>query len=158
MSVRAILTANLVGRETLNVKLAQMGEKIVEASKRGMLRAILKLQKYIVTVKLQGGNPLHHRTGNLQRATVYTEPVEQSGVITATVGTSNLAPYGKVHEYGGTFSIPEHSRTSVLGNVFTVRQHSATYPERSYLRSSLAENRQMIYDAIEEEILKGVKA
>ena len=158
MSIRAILTANITGRDSLNLKLSETGANIVTSTKRGLLRAVLKLQRYIVTVKLQGGNPLHHRTGNLQRATVYTEPIENNGVITATVGTSNLAPYGFVHEYGGTFSIPAHARTSVLGKVYTVREHSATFSERSYLRSSLAENKDMILEAIENEILKAVSS
>lgn len=90
-------------------------------------------------------------------------------------GGEAASGYGAIHEYGGTFQIPEHtrrigydrdsSRVRLLGRLkairgevetygeSTVRAHSATYPERSFLRSTLAENR----DEVNEGLMRGIK-
>jgi phage gpG-like protein len=153
-----MITVRMEGLDRLTVSMIETGEKITTTVKGSLLRTVIKLQRYIVTKKLQGGSPLHHRTGNLQRATVYTEPVQNSdGSIVVTVGTSNLAPYGRVHEFGGQFTIREHLRTSKNGKSFTVRAHLANFPERSYLRSSLAENKAQIQKDMEEAIRKALQ-
>ncbi len=116
-----------------------------------MLRIVIGLQRYVILNKLEG-QALHHRTGNLERSVVYSEPEESGGVISATVGVTDLAPYGRIHEYGGTVDVREHMATSRNGNPYMVRAHTATFPERSFLRTSLSENEGSITEQIQQAV------
>jgi phage gpG-like protein len=119
-----------------------------------MARITIGLQSYIVSQKLQG-QVLHHRTGNLGR-NVAQEVREDTHGITGIVGVGRTAYYGKVHEYGGSFMVREHVRTSKLGNQFSVRAHMATYPERSFMRTALAEKAVEIRAKIAEAVELGL--
>lgn len=90
-------------------------------------------------------------------------------------GKAYAASYARINEYGGTFTIPSHTRrvgydkygdrARLLNKLHgiahgvdnfsetTVKEHSATYPERSFLRSAVAENRDMVTG----EIMRGLK-
>lgn len=146
------LSMEITGAADLKVRLEKSSQNILTGATKGVLRAVIQLQRYIVLNKLRSGTPLHQRSGNLIRNTNYTEPVNENGIISATVGTSNLAPYGKVHEYGGQITIREQTRVSKKGKEFTVRSHIANYPERSYLRSALQERQSQIVQAIQKAI------
>lgn len=105
--------------------------------------------------RLRGGNPLHQRTGHLERSTVFR--MEQSpGIVTGIVAVGKEAPYGKVHEYGGTFTIREHEATSRRGNRFTVREHSATFPERSFMRAGLTDRADAIIAGMRKAALEAI--
>lgn len=109
------------------------------AIKRAMLptmnRLAVKLQRKVKDEKLNG-QVLHRRTRVLAWS-IYQDVLDRGDMITGIVGTP--IKYGKLHEYGGTVTVKEHMRRSRSGEYHRVRQHSATYPERSFLRSSLAE-------------------
>lgn len=151
-----MIRIEFIGRDTFGIKLQQTGGTIVAAVKRSILQSVMQLHRYIVSVKLQG-NPLNYRTGNLTRATYFTQPIDNNGVISATVETSSeLAPYGFVHEYGGTFSIREHLRRGPSGGMFTVREHMATFPERSYLRAGLQDIQDVFGSNMSTEIQKAL--
>lgn len=118
----------------------------------------IEQQSYVREQKLSG-NPLHQRSGDLSNSIHST--VEESprgfAVFVFSLGGREgrlVVPYAKVHEFGGTFTIPEHERrvaapSALVGKpkvrgfkavtVQTVREHTATYPERSFLRSSQLE-------------------
>ncbi|HXN32447.1 MAG TPA: hypothetical protein VN894_11315 [Polyangiaceae bacterium] len=110
-----------------------MRKAVSDAVKREWFR----VQIAVVKQKLSG-DPLHRVTGvlassiNVGGAQTATSFDETETSITARIGTR--VRYGAVHELGGTFQIPEHGR---LGHM--VRAHSATFPQRSFLRSTLAE-------------------
>lgn len=143
------------GAEQVLVFLQGSAEKFQGAMERAFARIAVRLQNYIVTQKLRGP-VLHYRTGNLARSV--TQRVEQQGnQISAIVQAGGLAPYAGVHEYGGTFTIPEHMSASRLGTKFLVRQHTATYPERSYMRTSLEENVEMYIDEVNKAVEETVK-
>ena len=88
--------------------------------------------------------------------------------------------YARVHEYGGTFNVPAHERrigynsdserVKLLGKLggfskkvatystTMVRAHTVTYPERSFLRSSLSEQKKNIVKELKlsmDEALSG---
>jgi phage gpG-like protein len=133
----------------------QVGRKIEESVERAMLRIVIQLQSDIRRNKLQG-DPLHQRTGNLSREITTNDPRSDGGDILGIVGVARTAPYGEVHEMGGTFTIPEHMSTSRLGNRFSVRAHEATFPARSFLRSTLREQESGIREAIAKAVAQAL--
>jgi hypothetical protein len=103
------------------------------------------------------GDVLHVRSGKLLRS-AHNQVIQTSTVIRGTVQAGALAPYGYVHEYGGTFTIPAHLSASRLGKQFTVRKHQATFPERAYMRPSLAENHQALLDMTSRAVADSTRA
>jgi phage gpG-like protein len=131
------------------------GQRLMTSLNRQMTRIVVELQSYIRIKKLVGGNPLHQRTGNLSRAITYQVQQDTDG-ITGFVGVDRTANYGAVHEYGGTFTVREHIAMSKKGNPYNVRAHSATYPQRSFLRSSLSENQANIVKQLTEAVNEAI--
>lgn len=142
------------------------GPQIIQAVLRKMNVLMLELQAKIVGEKLQG-QVLKHRTGKLAGSIrVVPAVVQGSSVIGEVQGGGGPAFYGRVHEYGGTFNIPAHERKlgAVRGKMKArlaggmVRSHTAVFPERSFMRTSLEEMRQQIFDglttAVSEELQK----
>lgn len=168
--------------ERVEAKLKSVGPRLLRELLPAMNAQMLALESYVKTRKLEG-DPLHHRTGKLQSSVQALPAVVDAGVIAGGVYQAQaVAPYGIVHEYGGTFEIPEHTRrigfdargrrvklltrhglvsqrkqiASVGEGI--VRAHTATFPERSFMRSSLLENADKILEAMEQaltEVLKG---
>jgi len=126
---------------------------------------MLELQAKIVGEKLQG-QVLAHRSGKLAGSIrVVPAIVEGTSVVGIVQGAGGPAFYGRVHEFGGTFDIPTHQRKvgatkekirARLGG--TVRAHTATFPQRSFMRTSLEEMRGRIFEgmtaAVSEELAK----
>lgn len=139
-------------------------ERVEESVYRTMLKIVIRLQRHVVMNKLQG-QVLHHRTGHLQHSVTFKVDRE-TGEVTGIVGVGKEAPYGKVHEYGGTFEIPEHlahwvkgpghGRTAHLAS-WTVRSHSATFPARSFLRTSLDDERPQIFEDLQHAVVEPLK-
>jgi phage gpG-like protein len=137
-------------------RLAQFGPRLQAGVERSIRQIVIQGQSEIVRDKLHGGNPLFARSGNLSRAV--QQSVEADGdAITGTIGVDRTAPYGAVHEYGGTFDVREHIATSKLGKQFTVKAHSVTYPERSFMRSWLSENRTKLVAQVEQAALEAAR-
>ena len=155
---------------------------LVTEAMRNKLNAVnIDLQNYIVTEKLQG-DPLQQRRGGRGLAgSIRMQPAEVEGdVVSGEVeGGGGTTFYGKYHEYGGTFDVPEHERRSgftkegertalltktgmTRKNVFLVetgmvKAHTITFPVRSFMRSSLDENREQIIAGLRETLM-GVMA
>ena len=82
-------------------------------------------------------------------AEITTQVTDSGDRITGTI-TAGGTPYARIHEYGGTVHTPElfpvhakalHWVAKGGGDVFTrhTRAHDTRIPERSYLRSALAQ-------------------
>lgn len=103
------------------------------------------LANYVVQSKLDG-QVLHVRSGNLRRSIAQQTDAEGSAVRTRVGVMSGPAlAYAAIHEYGATFT----------RSVFWGRQglpRTVVYPERSYLRTSLADQRQAIAQKIREAV------
>ena len=94
------------------------------------------------------GQVLNVRSGDL-RASIFENVVTTSTSVTGTVGSSGDVKYAAIHEYGGT--IPAHdivpNKAMALAFIWQGKQRffrrvhipDVQMPERSYLRSSLAE-------------------
>lgn len=146
-----LIQAVVVGGDELAARLDQGAQGFVLALQDGIGRAVLRVQGRVKD-KLSG-EVLQVRTGRLRRS--ITEVVETSGDrVEGTVGTN--AEYAAIHEYGytGPVNVMESLRTSKLGNVFPVRAHvrNVDMPERSFIRSALAELQPDIRAFIEQAV------
>ena len=134
---------------------------------------VARLEAYVKGGKLTG-QALHVRTGALRRS-IGGVVTESGDTIEGRVGIFGgpTLPYGRAHEFGfeGIVTVKEHLRhikkqTGSFGRgekrfatgVTTVRAHTAhlRIPERSFLRSALAElgpaATQVIADAVNEAV------
>ena len=130
----------------------------------------IQLQAFVKSRKLSGASPkskaagestgigkyagqaLGVRTGRLRRS--ITQRIKETATeVDGIVGT-NVA-YGRVHEYGfsGVVPVREHMRNSRNGS-HTVKAHSRSVqlPERSFLRSSLKENKAHIEQSLRDAV------
>ena len=120
----------------------------------------LQLQRHIVTDKLSG-QVLKSHTGNLKRAIVQTPAEEAGDTVTGSVGLGSEARYGLAHEFGA--HIPERHPVNAKAlhwigkggeEVFAMRAAAFDLPERSFMRSSFAEFRDRIEEAIRQSIAR----
>ena len=102
------------------------------------------------------GEVLEARSGKLRDSIVETGLRVSGGQYTD--GVASDAPYARIQEYGGRIAIPEivpknaRALAFAYGGKLTfverTRAHDVTIPERSFLRSSLAETAAMFVDAV----------
>lgn len=156
----------LVGDDKLMVRLQAMPGKVHESLVKRVAQLCVQLQGKVMD-KLNGV-VLQRRTSTLIRSItkqVIDTPVHVGGI----VGTN--VPYAKPHEYGfqGTVTVKEHLRTITqafghkikAGSVtFNVRSHSrkVDLPERSFLRSALAEMESQIKTELAEAVQECIDA
>ncbi len=130
----------------------------LDKMREAMLRGLILVQTS--TVRKLSGPVLHNVTGTLRRSIHFrTEQSDTAlkGLVGSFAGYPNprggeqAAGYARINEFGGTFTVPEHERrvTQIFGRevepfIQTVRAHTATYPERSFLRSSLRDEKKNI--------------
>jgi phage gpG-like protein len=144
--------------------LAAMPDRVRQAlsSKATMLAAALQAK---IQQKLSGG-VLNERTGALARSIIAT--IDDTGAdISVHVGPSADIKYAAIHEFGGT--IPAHeivpNKAKALAfavggkQIFAKRVNlpAVTMPERSYLRSSLAEMAGEIVEGLGEALVEAVQ-
>lgn len=150
-----MINLSLVGGTELVTKLDRMPTRLREELKVGLGRLALKLAR-LARAKVNGPL-LKRRTGALWQSingTVLEEGDKIAGV-TSVAGDAfskghKVLDYARAHEYGfhGTVSVKEHMREikqafgrSIAPRQITVRAHDMrmNLPERSFLRSSLAD-------------------
>jgi HK97 gp10 family phage protein len=155
----------LVGDKELIGKLGLVPDR-VRKSIRAKVRALaIMLENKVASEKLTG-QVLNVRTGNLRRS-IFNEVTDEGGAILGIVGSSGDVRYAAIHEFGGKIDIPEivPVKARVLAwvsggkTVFAMRAraHTVTMPERSFLRSSLAEMRDEIVEGLTEAVAEGMK-
>lgn len=143
-----MIEGTVTGDSAIVARFERLPATLREAVVAAMKREWFRIQAAVVTSKLSG-DPLHRRTGvlassiNVGGPQTASEFVDEPDEIIGRIGTK--VRYGFIHEYGGTFAIPSHDRRveARLGgkSTTTVREHQATFPERSFLRSTLEEMR-----------------
>lgn len=119
----------------------------VRTAVRRKMEAELSSLVEAVRAKLSG-EVLESKSGRLRRSIVARLSTQQ-GRDTLVVGSEGV-PYARIHEYGGTVQIPEirPRRADALRFVGSAkdvvyaartRAHEVVVPERSYLRSTVAD-------------------
>lgn len=155
-----MIKITVIGSERVAARLEAMPDRIREVLYKAILGQWYGLQAHVVQDKLSG-QVLKRRTGNLASSIhvggtdTLTTIIQTPQSIVATVGTK--VRYARIHEYGGVVNVRAHARKSVLGKTYQVRAHQATYPERSFLRSSILDRASQIRDAIQSAVQVAVK-
>lgn len=150
-------TGKVTGVSQVTAELGSLTDHTLARVTKTVTRLAIEMVAYVKGSKLSG-QVLKNRTGTLRRSITHKVTSDKSGV-NATVGT-NVA-YAAIHEYGfsGTVTVKAHTRNitqvygrAVEGVLAQVNEHSrkVNMPERSYLRSSLAEKAASIRQQIIE--------
>ncbi len=154
-----MITMMLLGDRELVAKLDAMPGRVHDGLARAVARLGFELQRKVQAEKLSG-QVLKVRTNSL-RGSINTTVTDSGSEISASVGTN--IRYGKVHEYGfdGTVGVRAHLRriTEAWGRpiaprTINVGAHSRHMhmPERSFLRSALAEMAPKIAEGLNKAV------
>ena len=146
-------------RDSAATALSAMPER-VRAALSDRANALAAELEAKIQQKLTGG-VLNARTGALARSIVATFE-DAAGNVSVSIATSGDVKYAAIHEFGGTIPpheiVPDKAKALAFAvggkRVFAARVNlpAVTMPERSYLRSSLAE----MADEIVEELTAAV--
>lgn len=150
----------------VKVWLRGMPDKVRNSLEKAVYILAEKLRSHVVRDKLLG-QVLHRRTGMLGQSIqdkVNSSPAE----VTGTVYSSGDVPYARIHEYGGKTAahIIEARNAKALSftiggkQVFAKRVNhpGSVMPERSFMRSSLADMKSEIIEKMTAAVGEGTKA
>ena len=153
-----MLNVSITGMDEVMARLNVAPQRLTESLRIAMTRLSIIVQSAVKEQKLTG-QALSVRTGTLRRS-INRVVSQDDGGIYATIGTNVV--YGAVHEYGyqGPQAVRAHTRTSVLGNQYTVGAFTrqVNLPERSFLRSTLAEREGEIQLTLRQAVLKALQS
>jgi phage gpG-like protein len=151
-----MIRGTIVGGERAVERFERMPQRLRDELRIGVGRAVLLVQRETKEDKLSG-QVLNVRTGRLRRS-INTRVDDSADRVVGTVGTN--VEYAAAHEYGfaGTVSVREHLRQTVNGFT-TVRAHSrnVVVPERSFLRSALADMAEPIRSEFEQAAQRALR-
>lgn len=158
-----MISVTVVGDKEVITRFKAMPERVGQALRRAVTALALQLEG-LVKQKLTG-QVLNVRTGALRRSIAHRVDAQRDRVV-GHVFSSGDVRYAAIHEFGG--KTPAHdivpNKAQVLAFVIGGRQIFArvvhhpgsVMPERSYLRSSLADMRHDIEErlagAVREEV------
>jgi phage gpG-like protein len=156
-----VIDITITGREQIVAKLGQVDTGIRAALRLAIQTTVVDLQAK-VQEKLSGP-VLNARSGRL-RNSIATQVDVDPAQITGTV--SAKTPYAAIQEYGGTTRAhliearDAQSLAFMIGGkmVFakSVQHPGSNIPERSYLRSTLAENALSIADRLRQAVQQAI--
>jgi phage gpG-like protein len=151
-------------RDGASAALADMPERVRAAlsAKANALAAELEAK---IQQKL-AGTVLNARTGALAGSIIAT--IEDSSAnVSVSIATSGDVKYAAIHEFGGTIPpheiVPDKAKALAFAiggkQVFAARVNlpAVTMPERSYMRSSLAEMADEIRDELAEAVVEAMR-
>jgi phage gpG-like protein len=154
------VTVELAGA---NAALDRIPEQVIEEVAKKVRSLTINLQRHVVADKLQG-QVLKHRTGALGRS-IQTEILRDGGTTIGRVFSAGDVKYAAIHEFGGR--TPPHdifpSKAQALAftiggaQIFAkvVHHPGSNMPERSFLRSSLADMTDQIIAGLREAAIAG---
>lgn len=146
-----------------------------EKTKSALLKKVtqLRLQLEAKIKQKLSGEVLNVRTGNLRRS-IHSKTIDEATRVEGSAFSSGDVKYARIHEYGGTINHPggtayivtasgavfiSNAAAATLGrNLPRTKPHTITMPERSFMRSSLADMKGEILAglsaAVKEEVAK----
>jgi len=161
-----MITVSVANADRVAAALAKAPDMVLDALRVKIDAQTVDLQAYVITQKLHG-QVLHQRSSALAKSIQREEAAVSGDVVQGKVFSSGDVKYAGIHEYGGT--IPAHdvvaTKAQALAFVIDGKQMFAKsvhipdvhMPERSFLRSSLAENREQIMHGLEKAAAAGVR-
>ncbi len=140
-----------INDEILKTRLSSMIPNVRASLERTVYRLAVDLQRYIIANKLSASpgysaTLLHRVTGALSRSIqqrVVSTPVSVEGI----VYSAGDVKYAAIHEYGG--SVKRYGRKA--------GDYTVNMPQRSFMRTSLAENKEIIVSGIKQAVIAGIK-
>jgi hypothetical protein len=161
-----VITAELIGDTELLARLDAMPGAANQNLARAITRLGLQLQRYVQADKLSG-QVLKRRTGILA-SSINTATSVTATSVTATVGTLAKLHGAAAHEMGfhGTVNVKASLRRikeafgrPIAEKTISVRAHAMhmNLPERSFLRSALADMRGTIEAGLQEAVDQAVR-
>lgn len=156
-----MIKVSVVGDKEVIASLEEKRASLMEQILLTMKQQTTNLVRYIQLEKLQGGTPLHHRSGRLQ-GSIKQNVTDLGNSVLAQVYTN--VEYAAIHEYGGTIPAAEIVAKKAKALAFMwkgkqvffkkVNRPAINMPERSFMRSALQENEAVIRAALTETINK----
>lgn len=147
------MTINItVNDSVIQAKFKSMGARTNASLKTAIYDLVEKLRTHIVNDKLLG-QVLNRRTGRLGQS-IQTKVTSDATSIVGIVYSAGDVKYAAIHEYGGTV------RTRLgTGQGVPKPGGQATFemPERSYMRSSLADMAQDIKNRLQAAVQQGTQ-
>jgi len=159
-----MLNITLTGDRELVARLGAMPAKVHDALLRKVSTLALKLE-----AKVKGkvsGDVLKVRSGALRRS-IFQRVLDNPTSVIGKVASSGDVKYAAIHEFGG--QTPAHDIVPVKAQALAfmaggkmafakvVHHPGSKMPERSFLRTSLADMRDEITGGLKEAVLQGVK-
>jgi phage gpG-like protein len=151
-------------RDDYSASLAGMPDRVRQAlsSKANVFAVALEAK---IQQKLSGG-VLNTRSGALASSIIATVD-ESSADVSVRIGTSGDVKYAAIQEFGGTIPpheiVPDKAKALAFAaggkQVFAARVNlpAVTMPERSYLRSSLAEMATEITGELSQAMVEAIR-
>ena len=143
-----------------NIRMA-VSSRVTDAVERGTKAVLERVQEKL------SGEVLKARSGRLKNSIVETGLSTNSGVIADFVATDGSVPYARIQEFGGRIDIPEIVPRSTKALAFEyggklvfakrAAAHTVTIPDRSYLRSALAELSLALTDGIRKIVTEALE-
>lgn len=161
-----MLSIELVGEKKLIDRFNNAGPKAKAELVKAVTGLTLKLESKIKNEKLSG-QVLNVITGNLRASVHSIMPVEQTGgSVVGHVAQSGDVKYGAIHEFGGKTQAHDIYPTKAKALAFmvggkqvfakVVHHPGSQMPERSYMRSALADMRQEALEGMTDAIKRGI--
>lgn len=161
-----MFNVTLTGDRELIVALESMPGSVRTFLMNAVEEQTLALHRHIKDSKLEG-QVLQHRTGKLTSSIFPAGPnVEGESVVGRVASSSDVVHYAAVHEYGMTVEMvrrnlkrPAHLYRAKDGTQrMTGTPYTVNFKERSFMRSSLADLREQITEALKKAVMDGIHA
>lgn len=161
-----ILNVTIVGETELFGRLERITPSVLAGLLTVTRTIAIELEAYVKTEKLSG-QVLNVVRGNLRRS-IHNAVTQAAALIQGMVFSDGSVKYARIHEYGGTINHPGGTAYFVsyaggVGGVTFVsnksglsehlprtKPHTITMPERSFLRSALADMRGAIATRLQQ--------
>lgn len=158
-----------VNSKAVMVGLDRLPMVVIQALEKKIRQQANDLAAYVVAFKLQG-QVLKHRTGALGRS-IQSEAAATGEVVKGRVFSAGDVKYARIHEYGGVIHHPGGtayilektglakfvSNAAAGPDLPRTKPHDITMPQRSYMRTSLADKRDEIIAGIEGVATKAAR-
>ena len=158
-----MIKAWIIGDAEVIAMLSQLGPKITDNVRTTTRSLTITLLRKVKEEKLNG-QILKNKTGRLSRS-VTDRYAESANAFSGEVFTN--VEYARIHEYGGQTKphiiLPKNKRALafIMGGkdivVKSVHHPGSKFPERSFMRSALAEMKPTIQSSYEQAVRESLK-
>jgi phage gpG-like protein len=160
-----MLNIQITGDREVIARLQNMPDAVRKALLKKVTTLAFRLESKIKRDKLSG-QVLGVRSGKL-RAGIFSKATQSGDRTEGMAASAGDVKYAGVHEFGGTINIPEITakgkalafmQGGKMAFYKKVAAHTITMPERSFMRSSLADMRDQIIREMTEAVQQGTRA